>query len=641
MKYILYFFACLFSSQLMAQSFNMDELIEVESKSAQARMNFSTNSNTANYDLTYHRLELEVDPLQAFISGEITSYFIAKEDLTEVVFDLASNMNVSGVEQDGVSLSYSHTGDELIIDLPQTQTQGTLDSLSVSYSGNPVSSGFGSFEQTFHNQNEIIWTLSEPYGAKAWWPCKQDLNDKIDNIDVYITTPEINSQGNENIAVANGVQISEVLNNGDKTTHFQHSYPIPAYLIAIAITNYEVYSHQVPNNGNPFPIVNYVYPENLAVAQNDTPVTVPIMNLFSSHFLEYPFADEKYGHAQFGWGGGMEHTTVSFMGNFNRGLIAHELAHQWFGNKVTCGSWQDIWLNEGFATYLTGMTVEDLDGQQSFKNWRQSIVFSITSEPDGAVYIPAQDTTSVSRVFSKRLSYNKGAMVLHMLREKLGDQDFFQGLRNYLTNPSLSYAYAKTENLKDELESQSGLNLTEFFQDWVYSEGYPSYDVTYQQDQSNLISITLNQSQSHNSVDFFEANVPVKLIGTNGEEMEYVFENTQNGEVFQENPGFEVAALEINPDFDIISTGNDVLRVEKTNKNQVILYPNPVSAQLNLKIPSEIKVKQLVFYNTLGQKIKQIKKPKSSISVSELASGLYFVNIITNNGEENKTLIVK
>jgi len=114
----------------------------------------------------------------------------------------------------------------------------------------------------------------------------------------------------------------------------------------------------------------------------------------------------------------MEHTTISFMGNFSRGLIAHELAHQWFGNKVTCGSWQDIWLNESFATYATGLTVEHLDGASGFKSWRINANNRATTPTNGSVYVPAQDTLSVGRVFNGNLSYYKGSMVLHMLREK-------------------------------------------------------------------------------------------------------------------------------------------------------------------------------------------------------------------------------
>lgn len=408
MKRILLSLTLLFSIVTSAQTYEEDfrEIVNQEAKSALNQMFYRVNANTGNYDLTYHRLELDVDPNVAFISGDVTSYFIAKEDLNQITFDLADNMTVTQVMQRNDVLSFTqNSDDELVITLPQTQNQGVLDSLTVTYSGNPISSGFGSFEQTTHNGDPIIWTLSEPYGAKAWWPCKQDLNDKIDEVDVIITTPQFNPFNEEYVAVSNGLEQSQEVNGSFKTTHYKHQYPIPAYLIAIAVTNYEIYSHTVPNNGNPFDIVNYVFPEDLTNAQNSTGVTVDIMNLFTNLFEEYPFAAEKYGHAQFGWGGGMEHTTVSFMGNFSRNLIAHELAHQWFGNKITCGSWKDIWLNEGFATYLSGLVIEDFDGQIPFKNWKQQRINSITSQPNGAVYLSDQDTTNVSRIFSGRLSY--------------------------------------------------------------------------------------------------------------------------------------------------------------------------------------------------------------------------------------------
>ncbi|MCH1547168.1 MAG: M1 family metallopeptidase, partial [Flavobacteriaceae bacterium] len=447
------------------------------------------NVNTVNYDLKYHKLDVVLDPDEAFISGTITSHFLALQDLNQLTFDLADNMQVDNVTNLSTNTSLNYTqnsNDELVIDLEQTQIEGTIDSLSVTYSGNPVSSGFGSFEQSYHNGDPIVWTLSEPYGAKGWWPCKQDLNDKIDSIDVFIKTPIYNPDNEEYISASNGLEISQTYNGNTKTTHFSHNYPIPAYLIAIAVTNYEIYSHEVSNNGSPFEIVNYVYPENFTSAQNQTDVTVDIMNFFSQKFEEYPFADEKYGHAQFGWGGGMEHTTVSFMGNFSRGLIAHELAHQWFGNKITCGSWQDIWLNEGFATYLSGLVIEHLDGDSSFKSWRQNKVNSITNQPNGSVYVPAEDTLTVGRVFSSRLSYNKGSMVLHMLRNKIGDELFFQSLQNYLINPDFAYGYAKSENFINSVEQTTKLDLTEFFNDWLFNEGYPSYLAEWGQPSSEL-----------------------------------------------------------------------------------------------------------------------------------------------------------
>ncbi|HIG89475.1 MAG TPA: peptidase M1, partial [Flavobacteriaceae bacterium] len=428
---------------LIAQNYDeeLDNIVAFESNIASKKIDFKTNLNTANYDLKYHKLEFNLDPSSAYLEGQITSHYVAKEDLNQVVFDLTENMNVSHVYYlySGALLNFVHTtDDELIIDLPALQNTGVMDSLKVIYSGNPVSSGFGSYEQSDHNGSPIIWTLSEPYGAKGWWPCKQDLNDKIDSIDVFITTPKFNSNNEENIAVSNGLEIIQITSGQYKTTHFKHQYPIPAYLIAISVTNYLTYSHVVDNNGSPFEIVNYVYPENYDNANQSTPITVDIMNLFSGLFEEYPFSNEKYGHAQFGWGGGMEHTTVSFMGGFSRGLIAHELAHQWFGNKVTCGSWKDIWLNEGFATYLSGLVIENFDGFESFTSWKQNRINSITSQPGGSVYIIDNDTTS-SRIFNGRLSYSKGAMVAHMLRKELSDAIFFESLQNYLADPDLSY----------------------------------------------------------------------------------------------------------------------------------------------------------------------------------------------------------
>ena len=154
-----------------------------------------------------------------------------------------------------------------------------------------------------------------------------------------------------------------------------------------------------------------------------------ILDLYSNLLEKYPFANEKYGHAQFGWGGGMEHTTVSFMIYFERQLIAHEMAHQWFGDKITCGTWKDIWLNEGFATYLAALVIENYDGLAAFITEKANMINNITSSPNGAVYLTDSEALSVNRVFDSRLSYNKGAMVLNMLRFKLGDAAFFKELK--------------------------------------------------------------------------------------------------------------------------------------------------------------------------------------------------------------------
>ena len=628
-------------SLLYGQDYLLETVRAAEVKSALSKMQFRANANTGNYDVKYHRLELEVDPSIAKIKGEVTTYFKAKTSLNQITFDLTDHMTVSQVLQRGNPLEFTqNTNDEVIILLPQELAVGVLDSLKISYSGNPVSSGFGSFEVNTHNGKPVLWTLSEPYGAKGWWPCKQDLTDKVDSIDVYITTPLKNPSDDTYVAVSNGLEQSQVVTGNIKTTHFRHNYPIPAYLVGIAVTNYAVYSDTVANNGNPFEIINYVYPEDLVAIQAQTPVTVAIMNLYSDLFGEYPYANEKYGHAQFGWNGGMEHTTVSFMGGFSRNLIAHELGHQWFGNKVTCGSWKDIWLSEGFATYMSGLVVENLDGEEAFLNWKQHAITSITSATDGSVYLTEADTLNVNRIFNQRLSYDKAAMVVHMLRKKLGDTDFYQGLKNYLNHPDHAYGYAKSEDFIRIMESTSNMDLSEFFADWLYGQGYPTYTLQWYQPNALEIKFQLGQTQSHPSVSFFEAPVTVRLIGTLGETMDLILDHKENQENFIASVTFVVAEVQINPEFDSISKDNVVvLGIDKNILDDaVVLYPNPVSTMLNIKKPETIIVDHIRIYNVLGQPV-YISGWTHTIDLSALPSGLFFVELQTIIGNINKSLL--
>ena len=380
--------------------------------------------------------------------------------MTTVTFDFSKITNtsdthyanriiVSSVKQNGNNVAFTHSNtNELIITLQSTLLTGNSSAVEINYSGAPPSNNSGYFAQTTHNGSPIIWTLSEPFGARDWWPCKQDLNDKVNSIDVYITAPS------QYIAVSNGVETTApVISGANKTTHFHHGYPIPAYLVAIAVSNYSVYNQTGGTAPNQYPIINYIYPEDLTTYQPQLDQTPAILDLYENLFEVYPFHTEKYGHAQFGGGGGMEHTTVSFMDGFSRGLIAHEMAHQWFGDKVTCGTWNDIWLNEGFATYLATLVIENFDGLAAFVAEKQSMIDYITSSPNGNVYLTDVQATNVNRIFNSRLSYDKGAMVLEMLRFKMGDVAFFQALKNYLADTNLAFKYAATSDLKAHLEA--------------------------------------------------------------------------------------------------------------------------------------------------------------------------------------------
>lgn len=611
----------------------LHRIAEAEMKSASATMNLAVNPNTLNYDITYQKLEFTVNPAVYFITGKVTTTFKALSSMSNLIFDLTNNLTVSSVKQNNVSVDFSQTAEELQITLLNTLTQGNSAIVEIIYSGAP-SSAEDAFTISTHAGTPVLYTLSEPYGARDWWPCKQDMNDKVDSLDIFITAPS------EYVSVANGLQVSQIANlNGTTTTHFAHGYPIPAYLVAIAVTNYQIFTQTAGTPPNTFPIVNYLYPENFASASNSVAVTLPIMNLYETLFETYPYADEKYGHAQFGWGGGMEHTTVSFMGGFDRELIAHELGHQWFGNKITCGSWNDIWLNEGFATYLSGLVIENLDGNLQFKNWKNSLITSVTSQTGGSVYIAESEVSNVNRIFSGRLTYNKGAMVVNMLRFKLGDTNFFQGLKNYLADTNLAYKYVQTSDLKFHLEAVSGLSLTEFFDDWIYGQGYPSYQFQVQNLANNKVKITVNQTQSHPSVSFFEMPIPVRLIGESGQELNIVLNHTNNNQSFIENVPFVVTSMVFDPEKQLISKNNQVtLDTIQVEVNTIMrLYPNPTSSILNLQLPADEKIEKVIFYNTLGQVIST--SVHTSWDVSSFANGVYFLKVFNSFGTKTFTFI--
>lgn len=629
MNKLLCFIFCLVFNGSFSQDFTAasERFIESEMKSAMRAAAFVANANTGNYDVGHVTLQLTVNPASTSISGTAMTTFTAKEVMTSIVFDFSDQMTIESVVKDNQELIYEQSGaGELTIMLPGVMQAGDQGTIVVNYSGEPDQSE-GYFTTTTHNRVPVLWTLSEPYGAMQWWPCKQDLNDKIEGLDLYITAPS------QYTAVSNGIEQSQSVSGGSKTTHFYHSYPIPAYLVAIAVTNYNVYTQSYESTLSSFPIVNYLYPETQSAYQPDLDQTPAIMQFYEDTFGQYPFHAEKYGHAQWNWGGGMEHSTVSFMVNFSRELVAHELAHQWFGDKITCGSWQDIWLNEGFATYLSGLVVEHQDGNSSFVTWKQQRVSSIISSTGGAVYIPAADTVSSDRIFSNRLSYNKGAMVLNMLRFKMGNTGFYQAVKNYLQDTNLAYSYAKTPDFQQHLETVYGDSLQEFFNDWIYNQGYPSYSATVTPAGVGFVTVRLSQSQSHASVSFFEMPVPVRLTGSGGRTQDIVLDNTYNNQTFTVPVNFAVTGVQVNPGFDIITGTNSATLSTDVAPDRlgVVLYPNPADDTVHLQLPQGTEVINAEVYNILGQKVLQVNSG-TAYNVSSLASGAYVLKLQTNQG---------
>ena len=617
-----------------------DRMVEAEMKSASSFQNLRVNPNTLNYDVTHHDLRFTVNPdtTTPFISGVVSTTFRALSNMTTVTFDMATALAVSSVTMNGTGLTFTQSNYELNINLPTTLSTGTTATVIITYAGSPPQAE-AAFTRSTHAGTPVIYTLSEPFGARDWWPCKQDLNDKIDSFDIYITCPSAY------IGVSNGLLQSSTTSGGNTTRHYRHNYPIPAYLISLNVTNYVTYNIQagLGTVQNPFfPINNYLYPEgNTTTVQTAINQTVPVMNVFEEKFGFYPYRNEQYGHVQFSWGGGMEHTTMSSMGGWSRSLIAHELAHQWFGDKITCGTWRDIWLNEGFAEYLAGLVVESLDGPASFISWKTTKINNITSASNGALYLTEAEALNVSRIFSSRITYNKGSMVVHMLRWKMGDTNFFQALRNYLNDSNLAFGYAITADLKAHLEAVHGASLSEFFSDWVYMQGYPTYTITAQNWGAGQAKITVSQTQSDPSVTYFEMPLEIRLSGAGGATQDVIVNHTANGQQFIVSVPFVVTGVTFDPNKHIISKNNIVtLGTESFEWSATVsVYPNPTNDVLHVMMPSSLQLNKIEIYNTLGQL--EGEKSTADFSIADLASGVHWLKISTSEGIIYKNFIKK
>ena len=598
-------------------------------------IDYNVNPNTLNYDLRYQRLELQLDPAQQYVSGTVTSHFIPNQNMTSIYFDLSNTLTVSEVKYHGYNLPFTQLATkEVKIDFPAGIPAATLDSLSIKYSGAPDTGGSAGDAFTISTQSGVpaLYTLSEPYGAQEWFPTKQSLNDKIEKVDLMINTP---SQYN---VASNGKLFSEtVLPGNRKLTFWQTNYPIPAYLIALGITNYTKFNDTVGNP--PFPFVNYLYPSTTSnsTIMSNIEWTKTVMNTFEQYFGPYPYRNEKYGHMQFGWGGGMEHATMSSMGSWGRGIIAHELAHQWFGDKVTCGAWNDIWLNEGFATFGEHLANEKLLMTNSqFMSYLSSEMNYITSSAGGSVYVSDTNLGNTGAIFSGRLSYSKGGYVVRMIKWILGDDAFYSALKDYHARPQLAYGYAKTEDLKNSLLESTGKDFTEFFNDWIYGQGHPTYQIRWNQTADQMLRFKVSQTTSHSSVNFFEMPLPIKVNGTGGQVAYLVLNHTTKNQNFAEQVNFPVVSIQFNYENQILQRNSTVtkdttiLSVNDGAKEEMKIYPNPVKDRLSV---SGINKDQP--YEILSIDGKLIKAGKYSstktIEVQALPKGVYFLKVSNQN----------
>ncbi|HTK83279.1 MAG TPA: M1 family aminopeptidase [Bacteroidota bacterium] len=545
---------------------NLDENKSMMKSEIERYTKLFTASNTSGssgegIDVTYYNLELSITSSPQYLRGVATMEALSlRNGLDSITLDLMAALTIDSVKSDGVQVDFSQGASTFVVSLDHAYNLNEPLNVEIYYRGLPGSSGFGSFAFSSHSGAPWIWSLSEPYGAKDWWPCKDHPSDKADSADIIVTCDSSFRVGSE------GKLVSVVNNgNGTATHHWSVRYPISTYLISIAITNYAQFSNWFRYSPtDSMEVLNYVLPEHLSTAQAVLPLTVQMLGIYSDLFGLYPFISEKYGHSEFGWGGGMEHQTMTSFGGYSEGLVAHELAHQWFGDMITCRKWPDVWLNEGFATYLTALYYERQYGAGSYWSYMNS---QMSSAKTATGTISVTDTMNIGRLFSGSLVYAKGATVLHMLRHVLGDSVFFQAMYSYANDPAFKYGTASTEDFRAVCEAVSGKNLEYFFNEWIYGEKYPRYYFVWSSAEGAggyQVTLTISQTTGTLNPAHFVMPIDVKLTGTGWDTTLVVF-NDSVTQSFSFEVSHEPVSVQLDPDNWILKETPPVLTYSTTS----------------------------------------------------------------------------
>jgi Peptidase family M1 domain len=474
----------------------------------------------SQYKIVYHRISITVDPgtSGAITNGSVTTYFkTTAASVSQIGFDFDSHMSVNSVMYHGSSLgTYTFSSNVITINFPAALTPlGKLDSVTINFSGTPITpvtsvpSGYN-YSATY----KCIYTLGESFRGSTWWPCRDSLVNKIDSVDLIVTTPSGYRAG------SNGV-VTETVVGPNRICTWKTRHPIATYLINFSAADYTNYQFTATSLTHTVPVLNYLYSTTDfgPTYQGYLNMLKTVMPVYSSLLnTDYPFYDEKYGTAESGTGwGALEVQSMTFIDrtSYSGGYtLAHELAHQWFGDKLTTGDWHQIWLNEGFAQYFQAVVYpENLLGASTAASQRSSLKSSVSTS--STTYV--SNISSADNIFigSGTQPYQKGAMTISMLRSWLGDTKFFTALHNYLNAPGLVYNFTYVDSLKKYMQAQTPNDLTNFFTAWVNQKGKATYAVKYQY-ATNGVYIQLVQSPTFAGAGYFDMPVPIEIKNGTG-----------------------------------------------------------------------------------------------------------------------------
>lgn len=634
MKKVLMFLILVFVSAISFSQFS--ENSSVENKGAFfnsykiAERPLKSVSLMNKYDVKFYWLNINIERTSTYVSGDVTiNAVVQNAALDTFAFELVSQLTVDSAKINGTICPVSRNGSFAYIKLGSLLSPGSNVSAQIFYHGTPPSGGF--FSGISHSTspswgNEVVWTLSEPYNANQWWPCKQELTDKADSSWVFATTSNTNKVG------SNGLLENVVTVAGNKLRYeWKSRNPIDYYLISVAVAkyvDYTIYCH--PVGVDSLMIQNYIYdnPQTLPYFKNIIDSTAEMIELYSQLFGPYPFGNEKYGHSMAPLGGGMEHQTMTTLGSFSFMLVCHELAHMWFGDNVTCATWSDIWVNEGLTSYGEYLSNQYLHSKANADAEMLDVHSNVMSQPDGSVYVPPSDLGDVNRIFDGRLSYDKGSAITHMIRfEMQNDTNFFNTLKTYQSLYNKSTATA--EDFRAVAESVSGLDFTDFFDQWYYGQGYPTYGVVWYQANDTVYFSTTQTTSS--STPLFKMLMEYKLSSPSGDTLVRVYQ-TANVNNYKIPTTKTITGITVDPDNWVLNKVGTVVvgTPEMTNPVYFEIAPNPCSDKLFVYLSNAtMGDRKYILSDIAGREIKTIEDNSAQplIDVSDLSKGIYLLKI--------------
>ena len=505
----------------------------------------------ANIDVKFHRVWLRVNPDSTlYIKGWVQTNFLTTQNNVSVIsFDLNSVFTIDSVYYQNAKLPSGNiirSGNIFNIILSGTLPINTVDSVKIFYQGIPPAP-FGGFPEGFrkytlstasyNNADNYITTLSESYEDRDWWPCKADMQDKIDSMEISLNVPWAFPAARDTFwGIANGMLIDSAISGNSRSFTYKTNYPIASYLVGISVGRFNHYYRGAVNiSGTNVPVVYHLLADRkTSYATNIT--NLDKMNLvlvaFSQKFGDYPFKKEKHGYYDGLVGaGGMEHQTSSCINTSSLNsltTIAHELMHQWFGDNVTTATWNDLWLAEGFARYSEALVAELVPSlglsAYSKRNTIKTTALGLSGE---SAWIPdAAASNSVALWGSNygKTVYDRGAMVASMLRSLSGDAIYFQALRNYQAGRALNFA--NTDTLKNYFNALLGADVSEFFRDYIGGSGpaptaiggvgNPVYNINWNSPSAKKLAVQVaSQTKSSGSnVSYFNGPVVLHVKGS-------------------------------------------------------------------------------------------------------------------------------